>query len=344
LAVIRSVGLAMLILILLASCAASDVPGEFRYLGSSYYHDISRLISEADFAGRYVLMEKLIRRIYEESGLDDLRSFIHQYVMHESEDPYNSYYFLLLGDFYFDEFSPLSEYYYSRLLSEYPDVILDGYSTHFRALNGLLRQVNDSAKRISYYERLLSDFPGNIDEGLTWYYLAQEYRSDGRFDDYYLALDQFHRNFPETEVPGIPDIHQQVSEELAFHYNDRKDWTVPNLNTLIANISSALRSRNPRLLERYRAKENFFAMSRFQEITDQNARPDFDIGLFLTSARRGIVSELISQNETEAVLHTSGWSYRINDWYFYFRKVDYPADPQIHGNWEWAGIYFGDTL
>jgi hypothetical protein len=65
----------MLLLILLASCAASDVPGEFRYLGSSYYHDISRLISEADFAGRYVLMEKLIRRIYEESGLDDLRSF-----------------------------------------------------------------------------------------------------------------------------------------------------------------------------------------------------------------------------------------------------------------------------
>jgi tetratricopeptide (TPR) repeat protein len=344
LAVIRSVGLAMLILILLASCAASDVPGEFRYLGSSYYHDISRLISEADFAGRYVLMEKLIRRIYEESGLDDLRSFIHQYVMHESEDPYNSYYFLLLGDFYFDEFSPLSEYYYSRLLSEYPDVILDGYSTHFRALNGLLRQVNDSAKRISYYERLLSDFPGNIDEGLTWYYLAQEYRSDGRFDDYYLALDQFHRNFPKRKYREYRISTSRSAKSSPSTITTARTGRCPDLNTLIANISSALRSRNPRLLERYRAKENFFAMSRFQEITDQNARPDFDIGLFLTSARRGIVSELISQNETEAVLHTSGWSYRINDWYFYFRKVDYPADPQIHGNWEWAGIYFGDTL
>jgi hypothetical protein len=120
---------------------------------------------------------------------------------------------------------------------------------------------------------------------------------------------------------------------------------VPNLDTLAANIKTALYYRNPSMLERYRAKENFFAMSRFQEISDQNARPNFDIGLFLTSARKIYYgSDFLVQNETEAVLHTWGWSYRIEDWYFYFRKVDYPADPQIHGNWEWAGIYFGDTL
>ena len=25
-------------------------------------------------------------------------------------------------------------------------------------------------------------------------------------------------------------------------------------------------------------------------------------------------------------------------------KVNFPADPEIHGRWEWAGIYFGEKL
>ena len=28
----------------------------------------------------------------------------------------------------------------------------------------------------------------------------------------------------------------------------------------------------------------------------------------------------------------------------YFRKVNFPLDPDIHGNWEWAGIYMGEKL
>ena len=47
-------------------------------------------------------------------------------------------------------------------------------------------------------------------------------------------------------------------------------------------------------------------------------------------------------NAQEAYLETWGWSYyRIRTWYLYFRKVHFPADPEINGHWEWAGIYFG---
>ena len=47
-------------------------------------------------------------------------------------------------------------------------------------------------------------------------------------------------------------------------------------------------------------------------------------------------------NEREAYLETWNWQYQVGKWYFYFSKIDYPADPELNGKWEWAGIYFGD--
>jgi len=49
-------------------------------------------------------------------------------------------------------------------------------------------------------------------------------------------------------------------------------------------------------------------------------------------------------NEGEAYLRSTGWNYRIPTWYFYFRRVEYPADPDVNGAWEWAGVYFGEKL
>jgi hypothetical protein len=46
----------------------------------------------------------------------------------------------------------------------------------------------------------------------------------------------------------------------------------------------------------------------------------------------------------EAYLRTWGWNSYVKVWYLYFRKVDFPLDPDIHGNWEWAGIYLGNKL
>ena len=45
---------------------------------------------------------------------------------------------------------------------------------------------------------------------------------------------------------------------------------------------------------------------------------------------------------SKAFLRTSNWSYRVGTWYFYFRRIDFPSDPEIDGRWEWAGIYFGE--
>ena len=51
-----------------------------------------------------------------------------------------------------------------------------------------------------------------------------------------------------------------------------------------------------------------------------------------------------TSNPNEAYLRTWGWSPYISVWYLYFRKVNFPVDPEIHGRWEWAGIRFGEKL
>ena len=63
---------------------------------------------------------------------------------------------------------------------------------------------------------------------------------------------------------------------------------------------------------------------------------------FLTSGYRADLEPY--SNDSEAYLRTWGWSYRIRTWYLYFRKIEYPANPDINGRWEWAGIYFGERL
>lgn len=331
-------------LILFSSCAVESSYSRYEFLGPEYRSDLERLMDEQDYASRFVMMERLTAKIAEEMGGDNLRSFIHQYSMSESDDPYIAYYLQILGDYYAGENPRLSRQYYSRILREYPDVRRGNSSTHFAALQGLLRQVTDPAQRIDYYRRLIQDFPAKIDLGLTWYRLAGEYRNDGRFEEYFTALEEFSR-YPETRVPGAPDIHEAVQEQLSFHRNNQKDWMSPDLDTLVDNIKISLYYKQDWRLERYRAKENFFAMSWLQDPSDFNSRPNFNIGTFLNAARSiSYSADFIILNEKEAYLKTWGWSYRIPEWYFYFRKVDYPADPEIHGNWEWAGIYFGDTL
>lgn len=332
-----------LLVLLFSGCVSNDLPKPFEFLEKQYAPQLSRIL-ELEYSKRFVLMETLISQLYNREGIDELRAFVHQYGDYAPDDPYNSYYFLVVADKYREEYSELSEYYYNQILDRFPDLRVDGTSTHLRALNGLLRQVNDPKKRISYYQQLLERYPQDIDEGMSWYRLAQEYRNDGDYTAYYDALEEFSK-YPETTIPGIEDIHENVQAELAFHRNSRKDWTSASLDTLVANIKNALYARNSALLERYRAKENFFSMSWLQESDDFNARPNIDIGSYLTANRRIYFdSNLTSLNEREAYLHTWGWGYRISNWYFYFRKIDYPADPEINGNWEWLGIYFGDTI
>ena len=86
-------------------------------------------------------------------------------------------------------------------------------------------------------------------------------------------------------------------------------------------------------------------MSWRQDETAENSLSNFEMSDFMHGNRIYCSKELDEMSgPTEAYLRTWGWNSYVNIWYLYFRKVNFPANPDIHGRWEWAGIYYGEKL
>ena len=293
---------------------------------------------------RFIIIQQIANRLLNNGEPQKLILFLTTYVERNPADPYNAYYLGIVASAYRDQGAlPMAIHYYERILKNYPDLLLPTGSLHFQCLQELLAVVRDPEARIEYYKELISRFSEAIDPGATSYFLAQAYEEVGEWEQAIRVYQKFLK-YPETQIPGVPRVHSRVREKVEFYYSD-KSWTVENLEQLVEQIKAAIRSRNTRLLLRYRAKVNFFTMSWAQHESDDTVSLVFDIGAFLQSSRVQADDTLdVDSNTGEAFLRTTRWSYRIPTWYLYFRKVDFKPDPEINGRWEWAGIYFGEKL
>jgi tetratricopeptide (TPR) repeat protein len=302
------------------------------------------LESTEDHAKRVVLVEQIAGHLQQAGYPERMRVFLTREVESHSDSAFNAYLLLLTAESLRGESPEMARHYYARLLGNYPDVTVRGKSVHFAALRELVEQTDDPEARIRYYEELIDRFPGRIELGRTHYYVAKSYEELGEWDSAFQAYKAF-LQYPGTSIAGFPDAHLEVAAAVNF-YDSSKDWTMESLEELVLNIKDALYRKDVAKLLRYRAKENFFAMSWEQEEFDFNSQLTFNLGIFLArSPRIQYASSIgLNSNAREAFLRTWGWSYRINTWYLYFRRVDFPADPTIHGNWEWAGIFFGEAL
>lgn len=308
---------------------------------------LQRILQEVpeDSPRHSVLVQQIARKLLGAGSPEKMRVFITEHVQSHVDDPVNGYYLYLVAMSYGEEAEmPVRRMYLRRVLRNYPDVTISGDSTHLLTLQELARIVEDPEERVSYYEQLLTRYSDRLDTGELYYRLARSLEEAG---EWYPAYDAYRRflEFPATEIPGAPHLHREVRRKLAFHDAD-KQWTMNDLDALVDEIKRALYLQNTNLLLRYKAETSFFTMSWEQEETDFNSQiRSFNIGAFLRRSRVRFADELhISSNAQEAYLRTWGWSHRIPVWYLYFRKVDYPVDPEVHGDWEWGGIYFGESL
>lgn len=299
----------------------------------------------AEDAPSFPVVERVAAAIGEHHGETEMVGFLTRHIQRFPSDPNNGYFLTLVGDVYLDSGSAaVARQYYRRALLAFPDVHIRSVSSHRVAVNRLLTIVDDPLERIDYLSYLMANHADEIDRGLVSYYLGDAAEAAGRWDEAYRAYRAFMEH-PDTRVPGVPEAREIIGRRLAF-YDSTKRWVVRDLDELVAAIKGALWRQNTAQLLRYRAMVNFFTMSWEQEAGDANSEiPSFDIAAFLRRSRVRFADELdLSSNATEAYLRTWGWSHRIPTWYLYFRKVDFPADPEIHGTWEWAGIYFGDAI
>lgn len=294
---------------------------------------------------QFPVVERAARVVQEESGTEGMIHFLTSHIQRFPDDTNNGYYLTLVGEAYLEEEGDsIARQYFRRALFSYPDIVVRSVPVHRVAINRLLDLVEEPRERIDYLRYLQRHYPDSIDQGLTAYYLGRAYEAQARWEEAYESYRLF-LDAPATSVPGVPDARQRIERRLSF-YDSSRDWTYEDLDELVNRIKQALWSQNPAALLRNRARENFFTMSWEQEIDDANSEiPTFDIAIFLRRSRVRYAESLdISSNANEAFLRTWGWSHRIPTWYLYFRRVDFPADPEIHGNWEWAGIYFGESM
>jgi tetratricopeptide (TPR) repeat protein len=260
------------------------------------------------------------------------------------QDPYNAYYLLMVGYGYIQqEAYPVAALYFDVIIKNYPDLMVEGQSIHLACLNQLITLVDNPEQEVKYYEELIARFSDFLDLGMAYFMLGQAYEQIG---DWNGAIQSYTQYLPYrgTIIPGFPNADNYAKQLVDFNQSP-KDWTFENLNSLVNAVKGALADGSSVRLRQYQAKVNFFARSWEQADTDDAGMAEFNLADFMRGNQIHYADVLdTSSNATEAYLRTSGWDQFISTWYFYFRKIYFPLNPDIHGRWEWAGVYYGEKF
>lgn len=296
------------------------------------------------YENRYIINQQIINLFYTHSEPEKLNLYLSSYVQTHKDDPYNAYYLLLIAENYKAKGAlPFAALYYERILRNHQDLFWEGLqSVHLTCLNNLIQMVKEPEARVTYYRELIARFIDKIDYGTTFFFLAKTYEDLGEWDLAMQAYKEFLKH-SDTQVKGFPDAYNNVAAMVTLYDLPKKSWTMRELDDLVANIKSAIWTQNARWLNLLRSQVDFFARAwEAEEVTETELELISDLGSFL--GKNIIIARELDRdsNDREAYLRSRGWSYRIQTWFLYFRKVNFPADPDIHGNWEWAGIYLGE--
>lgn len=296
---------------------------------------------------RYSIINQMANNYLAIKDYQGLILFLTDWVEENPNDMYSSYWLLMTAYAYLSNGAePVAEYYFNRILNQCQDLLVKGTSVHFMCLQNLIQISTTPTNRIKYFNELINRFPQNVNTTELYLRLALEYQKDSQWDQalqtYALFLQQ--PDASVIQIPGEPDAYKKARHFVDFN-NSSKDWTFESLPELEAAVKKAINRYDWKTLDSYKAKVNFFTMSWKQDENDVNSQEETNMGSWALGQRIRY-SETLDESSTpnEAYLRTWGWNNYVSVWYLYFRKVDFPVDPDIHGTWEWAGIYLGNKL
>ncbi|MCL2230036.1 MAG: tetratricopeptide repeat protein [Treponema sp.] len=275
---------------------------------------------------------------------DRLIHFLSGETIGNQANPYNAFYNLMIAYAYMQQGSkPIAMLYFDLIIKNYPDLIINDESIHLVCLRNLIDLNEDPGRLVRYYNEMINNFSDKIDLGPAYFMLGQICEQVGDWNGAIAAYANY-LPFAGTIIPGYPNSEQYAKQQVDFS-KSAKDWTFESLPRLRAAVESALEDNDPYRLMQYQAKVNFFARS-WEQMDVENIRMTaFNLAQFMYGNKIRYEKNLdASSNATEAFLRTTGWSISLNTWYLYFRKINFPQDPEIHGRWEWAGIYYGEKF
>ena len=343
--VILSASILVFLLTIILSCSKKQTSEE----SSETLAQLQLLLEDQTISAqsRYAVINRIANLFYVQDKTDEMVLFLTDWVETHPGDSYNSYWlFMVAANYLKAGEEAIAEYYYERIINNFQDLLVNNESIHFSCLQHLIQISKNSSNRINYFNRIIHDFPQNMNTTEMYFRLALEYENVGEWDlalkSYELFLEQ--PDSSTIQISGLQNAYTKARQMVNFSKSS-KDWTFASLAELETSVKKAISSYNWRALDRYRSKVNFFAMSWKSSESDPNALENFSMHNFMLGNRIRYNESLDeTSTPTEAYLRTWGWTSYVNIWYLYFRKVDFPADPEIHGRWEWAGIYFGEKL
>jgi tetratricopeptide (TPR) repeat protein len=293
---------------------------------------------------RFALIREIANTYARLGEYPRLINFLSRRINSRPEDLYNAYYLLMIGYAYIQQDAyPVAALYFDIIVKNYPDLEIQGRSIHLACLQQLIRLAENNEQRVWYHRELISRFPDQIDLGEAYFMLAQAYEQTGDWNGAVQAYTQY-LPYQGTIILNFPRADNYAKQLVDFN-NSPKDWTFENLNSLVSAVKTAIDAGSSSRLFACRAKVNFFARSWEQEETDDSGMAEFNLSDFMRNSRIRYADTLdAGSNANEAYLRTWGWSQYISTWYLYFRKIYFPLDPEIHGRWEWAGVYYGEKF
>ncbi len=308
-------------------------------------HNLFHLLEQESGSGerQFAVVREIAHEYIRLEEYGRLSNFLSTWVDQHPDDAYNAYYLLMIGYAYLQQDAyPVAALYFDLIVKNYPDLSVRDESIHLICLNQLIKLVNNPDQLVWYYEELISRFSDKIDQGTAYFMLGQVYEQTGDWDAAIQSYAQF-LPYYNIFISGFPEAYNYAKQLVDFN-KSAKDWTFESLDSLVAAVKAALNAGNGARLDGYRASVNFFARSWEQDFSENAGMTEFNLYEFMGGRRIRYEENIdINSNANEAYLRTWGWD-RINVWYLYFRKIYFPADPEIHARWEWAGIYYGEKF
>lgn len=293
---------------------------------------------------KFTAINNITQNLKRKDKTKSLIKFLTAEVDKDMENPYNAYWLLMVANEYLQTGQkPIAEYYLERIVKLYPDMEIRDQSLHYLCLQNLVKISTNDEQLISYYTLLLQTLYDKINPARAYFALGQAYERQGEWKLAIQAYNDFVKlGQYDIIVEGIPNTYM-YAKRIIDYANSSKNWTFVILDDLVQTVRTAVRQLDYTTLERCMTKVNFTAMPWNQEPSNISSQANFNLRTLMYGGYIKVSNNLAPfSTNNEVYLKTSGWSQYTHVWYLYFKRVNFPADPEIHGNWEWAGIYYGE--
>ena len=183
--IFKSATLFCLLSIFLFSCSNNNKINDFlknKNLETTQQQLITLLNDESlSSQSRYAVIKR-IANLYSTKNSNQMVLFLTDWVEKHPTDIYNAYWLLMVASNYLkNQAEPIAEYYFDRILKNYPDLLIQGESIHFICLQHLIQISKNPTNRISYFNQLVSRFPSLVSITEMYVRLALEYEKEGEW-------------------------------------------------------------------------------------------------------------------------------------------------------------------